>query len=157
MALLALGCRGLEISLRQYVENGISPSKIVLGARRGHCGHHFHHPVSIGTLPAGWFIVAGLPWYGYDYTCDDLGLWQRNGSDVVPGSLCKPHGGTRGVGARQAPYWKQMDILRSGNQTTTGLIYNDTTVSVHFDFFPEGRTGPRHQVGRETIKPHFCE
>ena len=52
MALLALGCRGLEISLRQYVENGISPSKIVLGARRGHCGHHFHHPVSIGTLPA---------------------------------------------------------------------------------------------------------
>ena len=96
---------GLKISLAQYVANGIAPDKIVLG----------------------------LPWYGYDYTCDDVTLWQRNGTDVPPGSPCKPLGGTRGAGAWQAPYWEQMDILHSNmTRVTTGLIYNHTTVSVHY-------------------------
>ena len=126
---------GLKISLAQYVANGIAPDKIVLG----------------------------LPWYGYDYTCDDVTLWQRNGTDVAPGSPCKPLGGTRGAGARQAPYaprntpavavdlvtfssrahdqtrvgasryWEQMDILHSNmTRVTTVLIYNHTTVSMHY-------------------------
>ena len=78
-------------------------------------------------------LGRGLPWYGYDYTCDDVTLWQRNGTDVAPGSPCKPLGGTRGAGARQAPYWEQMDILHSNmTRVTTGLIYNHTTVSVHY-------------------------
>jgi GH18 family chitinase len=79
-------------------------------------------------IPAGQ-IVLGLPWYGYD----DLGLWGKNGTDVPPGSPCMPHGGPRGGGSQKSQ-WLQMDMFSSNDtKVTTPLIYNHTTVSVHYD------------------------
>ena len=104
---------GLAISLKQYQTHGIAASKIVMG----------------------------LPWYGYDYTCDD------SGKVAIPGSPCKVAGGSvrRSGVAVQVPYWKQLRLLRS-NLSTTALLFNNTVATSWFDYVPNRTAGIRHQV-----------
>ena len=65
-------------------------------------------------------VVMGLPWYGYDYSCDDN----------TTGASCYATIGAK-QGAPQITYQAAAVYLRN---STTGLKYNHTTASAFFDY-----------------------
>ena len=92
-------------------------------------------------------VVVGIPWYGYDYHCD-------SGADAnKTGAICNATVGSK-QGAPQIAYSRAVKLL---NASTTGLMFNSTTVSAWFDYTctnTSATTGckglGRHQVHFDT-------
>jgi spore germination protein YaaH len=91
----------------------------------------------------------GMPWYGYDYECDDSIYGSNTPPAGVRGKPCKVSGGVRSGHAKQVPYSGQIELLN--NNRSSELTYNHSTVAEHFDYYPGGNASQaRHQVWMDT-------
>ena len=85
-------------------------------------------------------LVIALPWYGYDYTCQDDSI----------GSPCKlvPAQARWVPRPPQINYADALFLLRNGS-SPTGQMYDHKTASAWFDYV-DPETGQRHQVWFDT-------